>query len=383
MRIKLLNTYCFNNIGSWLVVFFYLANLLRMTNHSGAPYVMMILIAGLVGLYQLISNKNLNRFFLLSIFVIYTFTGFLSFFFVGNQSFSDLFRNMLLYGVAILMLAFPINYFQGTIVFYITAYTYANLLFSGDFIRDLMVSSENYISVMLILSACLYYIGLYNSKRNMLLFDVIPPIVCFILSILANGRGGIISSALFFFLLLGVYIKNLKRSNLILYKFSILIMSFLFIFVLWKGLNIIDAFLSLGKLRSDGLNTSRFYMWSSYFSKVTDSIIYFFNGAPLNDIPSIHQFENNTHNSFLQLHAFNGLFMFFAFFFLLYRSLHSYINNGNYVLFIISVIVIVRGMTDKFIFGQYGMPIMMCIVFLPFAYSKYNYSHKGSVKQTI
>lgn len=355
-------------IGPWFVLCFYMANLSRMTGHSETPYIALILVVGIIGLYQMISNKCINRGFLIRIFALYAFTGLMESFCVGNESIGDVLRDLLLYGIAVMMLSFPIRYYEGVIFFYITVYILGVALLSGSFIREILVSSENYISVLLILSATLYYIGLHHSDRKFMIVDIIPPIICLMLSILANGRGGIISSAALLVLILLAYLRQLRNENRKLYKISCGLLIISVVYILWNGFNMFDEFLTLGKLESQGIeDASRPRIWSSYFSKMFDSPIYILNGAPLDNIPAIHQFGNNTHNSFIQLHAFNGLFMFAAFWALLFLSLVRYYKNKEAVMIIVILIMVLRGMTDKYIFGQYGMPIMLYLVFLPFA----------------
>ena len=78
--------------------------------------------------------------------------------------------------------------------------------------------------------------------------------------------------------------------------------------------------------------------------------------------------ELNTHNSFLQMHALYGIIPFICFGILALRAAWFYFKNGLHMHLGLLFALFVRGMTDKFIFGQYGMPLMMYFVLLPLVY---------------
>ena len=128
----------------------------------------------------------------------------------------------------------------------------------------------------------------------------------------------------------------------------------------------IDQLYLFEKFEDKGMDSSRVDIWNAYFGKACENPINFLFGAPIQEIPLISSFEGNCHNSFIQLHAYNGVFMFAVFFFMLYKSVKKYYKFKVFLLLVILLTMFVRGMTDKFIFGQYGMPIMLYLVAIPF-----------------
>ena len=86
-------------------------------------------------------------------------------------------------------------------------------------------------------------------------------------------------------------------------------------------------------------------------------------GAPLDQCMHINAFENNTHNSFIQLHAYSGVFSSIIVLFLIIRAELYYWKNNLSLHFLMMNIIILRAMTDKFIFYQYGFPIFMYFLF--------------------
>ena len=289
---------------------------------------------------------------------------------IGNLSLNDLIKCFFLFGIIVSLYAFPIKYYQGFVFFYVVVAYFVNLFFTGALAKEILISSGNYVSVVLILSACIYYMGLHNSGKVFGVIDIVPSIICFMMSIWARGRGGIISTAFLLVLVVFVLIKQNRGKDTMSYKVFKYAVVFVILYLLWKSVDLIEEILILDKFENQGLDTPRPFMWAAYLSKMMESPIYILMGAPLDEISVIHSFANNTHNSFLQLHAFNGILMFVVFFYCLYRAIVYYIRNDMLALLVITLTIVMRGMTDKFIFGQYGMPIMLFLAFYPFAYVK-------------
>ena len=339
-----------------------------MTGHSDVPYYLIMIFWGGVGLHQMFINKAFNKPYIYVLFFLYTSTSIMNAIVIGNLSLNDLIKNVFLFGITISLFAFPIKFYQGVISFYVTVVIFVYFFNSGALTKELLTSSGNYISVLLILSVCIYYIGLHNSRKRIGVIDIIPSIACFLLSIWAKGRGGVISTGFLLVLVILAIVKQNRKEGTKFYKVFRIAIAFTILILLYKSINLVDEFLSIGKFEEQGFDTPRPFMWASYLSKMIESPIYVFMGAPLNEIPVIHMFENNTHNSFLQLHALNGLVMFVFFFYYLFRAIYIYIRNDNMALLVITLTLVMRGMTDKFIFGQYGMPIMMFLALYPFVF---------------
>ncbi len=365
----------------WLPILFYLANLYRMTGHSSSLYLISLFVIGIIGLIILFFKRKIQRNILLFTLGIYLFTGIINLLVIRNVDYIDLIVDMLLFGIMIVMLAYPITYLQGSIGFYVSAAVFFYGYISNANTIIFLTSSRNYISILLILAVSLYYIAVQNTDRTIKLIDLFPALICFFLSIWATGRGGILSSFILFSLLTLYYIKNYVKQNLKRYGFLILIILCILIYLIINDINPLEKFMDLGKWSSKGSdNTARELIWSSYFEKLGENIIYIFTGAPLDQIPIIHAYGNNLHNSFLQLHANNGLIMFILFFVLLIKTLIYLMRNKKTLMVIVILTILARGMTDKFIFGQYGMPIMMYLILYPYAGQNVN-KYSSSVNE--
>ncbi len=354
-------------IFGFLPAVFYLANLYRMTGHSVSFYLGTVYLAGIIGLLKLITDrKNQNACFFLFC-AIYLVSGLLTCLITKNMDYKDLILNLLLFGITGVMFAYPMSYLQGAVYYYISLLAFIPAYRKGLSTGAVLTSSGNYISVMLILSAAIYYISLQNSDRPFKLYDLMPAFLNFILAVWARGRGGIVSCLGMLALLTIYYIRSLSKKKA---QWIIIIVGIMFIalgYIVLNDISLVESFLNLGKWRNRGMdNRARFMIWGSYFEKMNESIVYFFCGAPLSKIQIINSFEGNTHNSFIQLHAQFGLIpLNFFFIFLLYAIIYD-MKNKKELLAIVLITIVIRGMTDKFIFGQYGMPIVLYLVFYPF-----------------
>ena len=165
----------------FMVVFYYWTNLYRMTDNSAVPYMIMVAAVGFWGLMLLIHNKLLNRKSLFKILLCYMLFGFLNYVFIGNVGFSDVCTDLLTYGITIVMFVYPIKYYQGVISFYVSCGFFVSAFYSGALTHGLLTSSGNYISILLILAAAIYYIGLQNKTNQFSFRDVVPALLCFLL----------------------------------------------------------------------------------------------------------------------------------------------------------------------------------------------------------
>ena len=157
IRIKGKKIYISKSQGfSWLALLpalFYLANLYRMTNHSATPYLVTLFVVGTVGILKSVFDKRYRSISFLLFCGIYVIFGAFNCLLIGNVSFSDLGVNLILFGITIVMFAFPMSYMQGLVFFYVSLIAFVPAYFSGLSTALVLTSSGNYISVLLVLAA--------------------------------------------------------------------------------------------------------------------------------------------------------------------------------------------------------------------------------------
>lgn len=344
---------------------FYIANLVRMLMFSSMPYFITLFAVGGLGFLMALLSRKYNLPSVLVFFAVYMLTLAANWVTIGNISFSSIAVNLFLIGITIVMLKQQWGYREGIIVFYVTVLL-MNHARNASAVRRILVSSTNYISVVMLLAVSFYYIAVERERRKLKLLDVLPAVICFLFSVWARGRGGILSSTVLLVLILFLFMKTVTDKKIkwtIVIVFALLVVG---VVLIVKNISLLDTFMSLGKWGTRGAdNSSRMYIWGSYFSKLKESLWYVLFGAPLDKIPAIAMVGENCHNSFLQLHAYNGLLMFIIFLYLMVKSFIYYMRKKQYVMAAMMFVLVLRGMTDKFIFGQYGMPIMLYFVLYP------------------
>lgn len=355
---------------AWFPLLFLLANQYRMFDNSATPYVVSLALFGGIGWIALGWMRNKVRMNVLLMAFLYLLTGLFNHTVVGNTTLTSLAYDFMVFGLIAIMFHSPYSYLQGIIATALLIFYFVLEFLRGNTAAALLVSSQNYVSVCLVMAMSVYYIGIDNSEKPLRIFDLLPVTLCLLLSVWATGRGGIVSSL---FMLVGiafVYLGRIMKKRglglkLLVYAAIALVL------VYWVGgaLNITDEVMSLGKLGTKGTDMSeRMAIWSDYYNTALKSSKNFLFGAPFAETELVSYFEGNTHNSFLYLHATNGLLMFLVFTFMLIRSIIFFIRRKKFVLLVVILTMFLRGFTDKFIFGQYGMPIMMYLVMYPYIY---------------
>ena len=368
---------------SWLPVLFWLANLYRMTGHGPTAYLITLYGVGIIGVIKIILDHKMLNSKLSQFALLYFITGAMNWLLIGNLGFRDLVNDVLLFGILITMFAYPQTYKNGLVCYYASAIFFITAYFSGRYAYTLLTSSGNYVSVLLVLSAAYYYFCIDNSDRDFKVLNILPALLSFLLAIWARGRGGILASTVLLVLVLIHYVRNYAQKSTGRYLIAAIAIVIIVAVLFFRNVNLLDTFLSLGKWQYRGIdNTFRSVIWGSYVNEAKSNILYIIFGAPLDKITIIHAYENNTHNSFIQLHAYNGLFTFIAFIVIAIRSLIYEFRRGRNLTAIAMVAVIVRGMSDKFIFGQYGMPIMLYLVFWPYMESYIQNAKSKLVRNT-
>ena len=370
MKKMSINRFVSSNIAwcmAWLVPFFYFANIFRLTGNSPLPYIMTLVFCGSVGILKLLFGhikRNKILWFMLTVLLI---TGLQNYFIIENISLGDIVSNVLYIGLIAVMFAYPMTYKQSIITFYISILVFIIGFFTATRLQGFLTSSSNYVSVILILATSLYYITIQTLNQHFSFVDLIPSLLCFFLSVWARGRGGIICSTVLLMLVTVYYLKNFVKKDAKRYFIIGFIMIGIIIYFIIQDINPANVFMSLGKLSNRGLdNGPREKIWDAYFKEIDSNVWYFFTGAPIRHIPIIHNIGDNTHNSFIHLHATNGIIPFFIIMALIINAMICHLKNSKTLYAIMLFVIFVRGMTDKFIFGQYGMPILMYLVLYPY-----------------
>lgn len=344
---------------------FFFFNLIRMTEGLFVTYYAFLVLAGGLG-FLIMLYPGVSKYGSLKCFaVVYFIMMLANVVMIGNVGIKDIIANLLLFGVSVTMLQYKWVVWQTAVLFYITFVTLSyHAVRSPEMM--LSISSNNYVSVLLIISVSLYYISIENNGIALKIRNITPAFLTFLLCVIAKGRGGILAGALLLAGIVTVYLMQKENSKghkilIILAGISLLLSIYLF-----SDFNIKEWFFSLGNWKDKGAYSSdRIKIWTSYIRNCIDSPYNLFFGAPKKDIVAMAKYGGNPHNSFIQLHANTGIITLIYALVLIGISAHDYIEKDRYIGALLLGVICLRGFTDTFIFGNYAMPLFLYLVFLP------------------
>ena len=316
--------------------------------------------------------KNYQTFF------VYKFIGFLAacsvvnFIFSPNCRIQDLFLSIAYMGLALVPLIIKLNYnFYKWVLVFAISYFFV-LVYLGEDPNNVFNVSRNFVSIFLLIIFGLHLISsIQNNKQPSLLLLF----ACFLISIWAVGRGGILTFA-FLVVLYPLVVKYKLKYRLfiiVLYVFGSL-----YVFNLYS-----DYILKIGfeRFQSMGLQDSRTDINQDYISKSTNSLSNVLFGSPLLDIPSIAEVEGNPHNSFIRLHVYYGLFGFIFVIFILVSTAIKLVINSQYLLLYFMIALLIRSATDSAAFHGALDPLIFFSVF--FAFKNRIITNKIELKECI
>lgn len=289
-----------------------------------------------------------------------------------NLELMDIVNSIFLIGITRIMLLYKWKETEGAIAFFLAAVAILLKVMRSSSGNILSISSNNYISILLILMLALYYIPFEWNRKQLAISNLIPAIVAFGLSVVAAGRGGILATGVLLAGLVMIMTFAKTKNRWIRLATALFAFVVLCLLILFENRLILDS-LPLGNFKEEGMESSiRLRMWQQYFDTMMSSPLYIIFGAPVSRIDLLMEFNGNMHNSFIYLHAIAGILPFIFFFVSFINAIKWYLGNKHYIALLLMLVVVLRGMTDKFIFAQYGMPIMVYLVMAPYVGTVFN-----------
>ncbi len=360
----------------FLVLF---ANLARMIAQNNIIYFGSITIVGVIGFFLLLDKSRISgKPLFLSLTALFCATAAINVFLVKNVELTNVAQEAALMGVTALMLLYKPTRLQAWASYWIVAVIFLSYYLRGYHPSRVLSSSSNYISVILILFIVLYYQALEGCDVTLL--RLAPAVTCFLFSVWGRGRGGILSSAILLVGLLLIRITTAsKRGRRLLFVAILLIIAATAVII--AGTYSLSRFSwLLGSYQTEGLlDVSRAGMWKEYIQTTFDSAYNVVFGTSFSQMPLISRFSSNPHNSFIYLHLTHGILPTVILLVLLVRSLVTYMKKKEYMSALALFVLCVRAFTDKFIFMQYGMPVMMYLILAPWVGSEQRFREENEL----
>lgn len=299
--------------------------------------------------------------------VLFLFSVSANMYFIGNSSISDIIYTVFYLGVFFLLAdeALDERFLEASI--YINCVIISVFLLKAGFGNPIFGEiSNNYVSVLLLLPASVYYI---RREHYLKTISVFPALAIFVTCLLATGRGGILASSLlllsvvFYLLVLRKDWKHTKKHALfclIVFSFAAIILAA--IPALLNGPMLKSIFQRFSKYGMYG--TGRMDIWKEYFTTMGKSTEYIFFGVKFSQLPMMSWYKNNLHNSFLNLHAYYGLFFVLYVIFLIIANSLKCIKEKKWIYFFVMMVFFARSLTDKIYGGGLvATPVLFFLLF--------------------
>ena len=248
------------------------------------------------------------------------------------------------------------------------------LIWSGLGTNILDGLSNNYISVILLFPLLIYYIKLEEKGGSI---PLLPAILVWITCLLAVGRGGILASSV---LLLGILIylffyrqRWKKKEAMYFYRF---IISLSFILTIQLAVVFYDVILEWSvfqRFAKHGFyGTGRAGIWDEYLYYVNHNLKNFLFGVDFDSLFQMIRYKHNLHNSFLNVHAYNGIIMLVYIIVCLTRQIILGIQSKRWIMVVCIVAFCLRAFTDKIFWGGViGTPLLFFLMWNPNKKLKY------------
>ncbi|MBO4926911.1 MAG: hypothetical protein J5379_01480 [Clostridiales bacterium] len=311
---------------------------------------------------SLIVNIHLFRklsFAFLSVFVL---TGIANYFLVGSIELKPLALMVMQFLICFLFIN---ERFQHEALIPVILLNAALVVFKfltvGFYGQIYVAASENYVSIYMLFPTIMYYaLAEIKGKKTVLW----PALIVWILSLLARGRGGIITSTLFAVgITLCIYQKKKRDFRavvipIVIVGISVMVINLDAILEAFGGSMVSEIF------RDRGLKSSRTELWEDYIQHATSDVTSIVLGPDIHKTLSWRRYQGNAHNSYINIHANNGLISLAFVLGLVLRNIHVAIKGKKPVYLVCLIALLVRAFTDSVFWLTYGTVSLFFMLFL-------------------
>ncbi|MBD5542602.1 MAG: hypothetical protein HDR00_15690 [Lachnospiraceae bacterium] len=238
--------------------------------------------------------------------------------------------------------------------------------------------SENYISIVMLIVVCVYFIACDENNKRPNIFFVIPGLI---FSIWAGGRGGIL---VFGILAIGMLVLDIFYNHLLgiqdMTWARVIAIIMLLLLIGW-----VSGFLqyTINILMKMGLyDAPRMRIWGYYFGILRRKPLGILLGGEIQSQPLLFNWVGkNLHNSFLNIQAKYGLAFAIVSIFFLIRTIFYYIKERKFYMLLIASAFCLRAFTDLVFCNFWGEIIFYYFVLYIFSSKTRNDSERKSIRR--
>lgn len=333
-------------------------------DYAWKSILLLCFIFGVLGKTIVVSNRMIM--FGLGLFI----SSFANFIFIGNASVFDFIYPVFYLGVYQLLKDDEIYNRMILLSIYINCLILSFIMLRTGIGQAIFIGySNNFLSVILLAPTIVYYARMEYYQEKI---SLCPIVAVSSTCLLALGRGGILASAsLLFFMVFYLLFSNKNWNNRREQKiFRVVIFVLVFLIVGWLLYSpyVLQSTEVLKKFNQYGMyGTGRIAIWDEYLTAMVQKPESMLFGTSFSELPLMLHFNNNLHNSFLNIHAYYGLFAFLYVIYMFLSNCKFCIKEMRWIYFFLLTVFFMRAFTDK-IFG--GGSVATPILFFLFWYIK-------------
>lgn len=299
--------------------------------------------------------------------ILVALTGVINIVFVGNSTVNKQLYTLLSIGMALLFLNQKVDSGAFLLALLINAaIVLVRVMMDGPRGQIYISSTVNYVSVNLIYPMVLYYAVRESRKKKLIIW---PAVLVWVLCLVVQGRAGILFCSFFLFGLLfyifcGRMKKAAKRTRIIWCCGVVLaIVAVIGLGVAFDVVHRVEIFARFAEYGLTG--NGRGPIWMEYLTASVSSLKSFVLAPDLTTLVRAMHHDGNLHNSFMNVHAYNGIVMLAVVVAMCCWAVWYGVRNGRWIYLICFATFSMRGATDYVFWGSTGTPILLYFLFLP------------------
>ncbi len=362
-----------NTVNSLAVFGLYCAILLNRIMVSSFASLLWYVLATICVVLAILADRGNISAALLVFFSLCWITGALNIAFVGNYSLRKLIFALMSIGIARLLVDKSISTSVIKWALYLNVlYVLLRFATRGLFMDVYVNASNNYVSIQIIQCVVIYY-ALVEARGEAL--EIMPALIAFVVTVASQGRGGIVAMGIMFIGLLICKRENAKSKYVkwqysyieVIIGISIALMALMAALLLVRYISSVNPNESVfRKFHNLGMSgNGRSAIWSEYINIVSRETKYYFWGGKLNLSPFLQSYNLNLHNSFLEIHAYNGIIMLVAVCIMLGNTVVYGVRNKRPIIIICLLTICIRGGLDQMLWATTGMPFFVFFLIYP------------------
>lgn len=371
-KIKLFKEYFFQIIS---ILMFFLLIFMKVSQSIKSISEIILIVLGIILLiYSLLISNDRNKIIIYLLFI--SMFAFMNMFIIGALDFKYILKFIIIHTPISLTMVYskhkcPLLWKS---LFWIVALFLLSRILFVDHYRIFYDTSSNMVSIYLIILLWMYEYQLCDDFKHICRPNIIYSFAIFILSILSQGRMGILTSAfLLIMMIFSRYFLDKKESYYTRVAKQIAIVLIFVVILIYIKINFTEIivkylprFSIANSYDTSSSNAIRISFLRDYI-KGCGNIINFLFGLNFSQTSHLANYEKgNVHNSYLMIHSYFGIFGLLLFLFVQIKSMKYLWDSKQYYMFFTLVTFAIRIITDYCVPGNVGDIMWMCFIVISF-----------------